>query len=79
VELTWQAPKPKPGITVVGYSVYRRTVDGGEFVKIADRVPTTSYRDELIGAGRTYVYAVTAVDQTGRESRFSEVATANIP
>ena len=79
VTLTWRVPPPKPGITVVGYNVYRRTGDGGPFVKIADQVPGAAYEDRIVSTGRTYFYVVTAVDQDGRESRFSAETKAEIP
>jgi fibronectin type 3 domain-containing protein len=37
------------------------------------------YEDGLVGSGRTYFYVVTAIDQAGRESRFSNEARASIP
>jgi len=79
VTITWRAPAPRPGVTVVGYSVYRRTSDGVSYVKIADRVPGPPYEDYLVSTGRTYLYVVTSVDQTGRESKYSEEARATIP
>jgi fibronectin type 3 domain-containing protein len=79
VTLTWQAPPPRKGVTVVWYNVYRRTVESQSFVKIAVRVPAPSYEDRLVISGRKYVYVVTAVDQVGRESRFSAETGAQIP
>jgi fibronectin type 3 domain-containing protein len=79
VTLTWQPPPPKAGITVVGYNIYRRTGQGTPFVKIADHVADPHYEDMVVVSGQTYIYAVTSVDQFGRESRFSEVARAKIP
>ena len=79
VTLTWQAPPPKPGVNVAGYNIYRRTADGGPFVKIAARVLTSPYEDRLVSRGRTYYYVVTTVDQNDRESRFSSEAKAEIP
>jgi fibronectin type 3 domain-containing protein len=79
VTLTWKAPPPAPGIVVVGYNIYRSTTSGGQFVKLASRVPGPPYEDRLVADGRTYFYVVTALDQTGRESRFSNEARATIP
>ena len=78
VTLSWQPPKLPVGASVVGYNVYRRTGDGG-FVKIATKVSGPPYEDRLVISGRTYFYAVTAVDQSGRESRLSESTQATIP
>jgi hypothetical protein len=79
VTLTWRAPPPKKGVTVVGYNVYRRAVEGGSFVKIADKVSGPPYEDRMVNSGRMYFYVVTAVDQVGRESRFSAETRAEIP
>ena len=79
VTLTWQAPPPKTGVTVVGYNVYRRAGDGAPFVRIATQVPGPPYEDRLVNSERTYFYVVTTVDQVGRESRFSTEVKAEIP
>jgi fibronectin type 3 domain-containing protein len=79
VTLTWQAPPPKTGVTVVGYNVYRRAGGGAPFVRIATRVPGPPYEDRLVNSERTYFYVVTTVDQVGRESRFSTEVKAEIP
>jgi hypothetical protein len=54
VTLTWQTPRPKAGVNVVGYNVYRRAGEGGAFVKIADRASGPPYKDHLVNNGRTY-------------------------
>ena len=79
VTLMWEAPPAVPGVSVTGYNVYRSTTSGGPFVKIASQVPGPPYEDRLLGSGRTYFYVVTALDQAGRESRFSGEARATIP
>ena len=79
VTLTWQSPPAVPGISIVGYNVYRSTTSGGQFVKLASRVPGPPYEDRLVGSGGTYFYVVTALDQAGRESRFSAEVRATIP
>jgi fibronectin type 3 domain-containing protein len=79
VTLNWQAPPATPGVSVVGYNVYRSTTSGNQFVKIASRVPNPPYEDRLVGSGRTYFYVVTSLDQAGHESRFSGEARATIP
>lgn len=79
VTLTWDVPPAAPGVSVVGYNVYRSTTSGNQFVKIASRVPAPPYEDRLVGSGRTYFYVVTALDQVGRESRFSGEVRATIP
>lgn len=79
VTLTWQAPPPRKGVTVVWYNVYRRAGEGGSFVEIADKVSGSPYEDRMVNSGRMYFYVVTAVDQVGRESRFSAETRAQIP
>ena len=79
VTLTWQEPLPTPGISVVGYNVYRSTSASGPFVKIASRVAKSPYEDRLVGDGRTYFYTVTSIDQNGRESMFSAQTSVTIP
>ena len=79
VTLTWQPTKPPTGVSVVGYNVYRRTKAESGYTKIATRVPGPPYEDHQVVSGQTYFYAVTAVDQSGRESRLSENIQATIP
>ena len=79
VKLMWEAPPAAPGVSVVGYNVYRSTTSGKQFVKIASRVQGPPYEDSLVVSGCTYFYVVTALDHAGRESRFSAEARATIP
>lgn len=79
VTLTWQAPRAVAGSAIVGFNVYRSTNSGGPFVKLASGVPEPRYEDRLVNRDRTYYYVVTAVDQAGRESRFSNETRAIIP
>ena len=79
VTLMWEAPPAGPGVSVVGYNVYRSTTSGKEFVKIASRVPGPPYEDRLVVSGQTYFYVVTTLDQAGHESRFSGEIQATIP
>jgi hypothetical protein len=79
VTLTWQAPAAVPRVTIVGYNLYRSTTSGGPFVRLASNLTILRYEDRLVGSGRTYFYVVTAIDQAGRESRYSNEARAPIP
>ena len=79
VTLSWEAPRTVPGVAIIGYNVYRSTISGQEFVRLASRVPGPPYEDRLVNSGRSYFYVVTSVDQAGRESRFSSEAQATIP
>ncbi len=52
-----------------GYNVYRSPVSGGGWVKLtASPVAGTSFVDSAVTNGRTYYYAVTALDAAGNES-----------
>jgi fibronectin type 3 domain-containing protein len=79
VALTWNAPAPVDGVTIVGYNIYRGTTAGGPYVPIALHVSETAYKDTLVNNDRTYYYVVTAVDSAGRESAYSEEIKAVIP
>ncbi|MGC2488645.1 MAG: hypothetical protein WA412_08220, partial [Candidatus Sulfotelmatobacter sp.] len=73
VELAWTRNTEKD---FKGYNVYRST-DGGPFVKIAEGVPTPSFSDSNIEAGKKYRYGVSAVDLSGNESAHSTPADAS--
>ena len=79
VTLTWQTSPSIPEATAVGYNVYRRATPGTPYVGIATHIPGPAYEDRLVNGRTTYFYAVTAVDQHGRESRFSTVVRVQVP
>jgi len=79
VTLTWQPPKIEKGVFVAGYNIYRRTPKDHVYKKIASRVPGPHYEDTEVKSGQTYIYAVAAVDQSGHESRLSEISQVTIP
>jgi Abnormal spindle-like microcephaly-assoc'd, ASPM-SPD-2-Hydin len=64
---------------VVAYNVYRGTSSGGSYTKISAMNATTSYLDDTVQAGQTYVYVTTAVDGSGNESANSNQALAVVP
>jgi fibronectin type 3 domain-containing protein len=76
--LTWSASPSSAESKVVGYNVYRRSVPGAPFQKLASQVPSPSYEDDKINSRTIYFYAVTALDQRGRESRFSNVIEVEV-
>jgi fibronectin type 3 domain-containing protein len=76
VTLRWEVA---PGISIVGYNVYRSTTSGAAFVKVASQVPGPPYEDRLVNSGQTYFYVVTSIDKAGHESRFSAEVRAAIP
>jgi fibronectin type 3 domain-containing protein len=79
VTLRWQPSPSTSEATVVGYNIYRRTNAGSPYEIIATHVPGPPYEDSKVTAGTTYVYAVTVVDQHGRESAFSNLVTVEVP
>jgi len=79
VTLTWHASPSTPKATVVGYNVYRRTNPKTPYERIATDVSGTTYEDRLVKSRTTYYYAVTAVDQRGRESGFTIAVKVKVP
>jgi len=79
VTLTWEAPPVAPGTMVTSYNIYRSTISGGQYVKLASRVQGPPYEDHLVMNGHTYFYVVTALDQKGLESRYSKEIRVKIP
>jgi hypothetical protein len=59
--------------------VYRR--DGNQWRRISGEqlLVGPAFRDTDVQAGRTYVYAVTAVDTRGNESQRSAEASDTVP
>jgi len=73
IELSWDA-NTEPDLA--GYRVYRST-NGGAFEKIADGNEIPAYSDRAVERGKTYRYAVTAIDKSNNESgRSAEVEGA---
>jgi hypothetical protein len=69
IELAWQ-----PGDDGM-YNVYRSPLSGGGWVRV-NEVPVTEprYHDAGLENGRLYHYVVTAIDQAGNESGYSNEA-----
>lgn len=66
--------------TVVGYHIYRSTSSSGPFSRISGSlVSSLNYLDASVQAGAEYFYVVTAVEASGAESAFSNVASGAIP
>ena len=77
IDLSWQ-PNTEPDLA--GYIVYRR--EGGEsWQRISPAQPLVgpAFHDPRIQPGRTYRYAVTAIDQGGHESARSAEAEETAP
>ena len=79
VTITWNASPSTREATVIGYNVYRRTNPKTPYERIAANVSGTTYEDHLVKSRTTYYYAVTAVDQRGRESGFSITIRVKVP
>jgi hypothetical protein len=77
VRLVWQ---PSEADDLAGYLVYRRAGDGGAFERLTERpVESAEYVDTSVRGGQSYVYRVTAVDQTGNESAPGSEVRADVP
>jgi hypothetical protein len=73
IELVWDR-NTEPDLAL--YRVYRSTGDGPS-EKLAD-VDVPSYSDHAVEPGKTYRYAITAVDKTGNESARSGTVEATL-
>lgn len=82
IDLSWE-PDADPQIDqdLAGYIVYRAENGDSQWQRVspAQPIPSASYRDTTITAGHSYRYAVTAIDQTGHESKRSGEATESAP
>ena len=69
LELSWER---NAEADIAGYRVYR-AAPGGDLEKIADVAQAPAYSDRNVENGKTYRYAVSAVDQAGNEGPRSAV------
>lgn len=77
VRLVW---RPSEAEDVAGYIVYRRVDETGKFERVTPQpVVAAEFVDTAVAAGKTYVYRVTAVDQTGNESGPGNEVRAEVP
>ena len=76
VALSWKASS---NTKVVSYCMYRSTVQGSSYGLQASALGIPSYSDQTVQSGMTYYYVVTAVDDLGRESIYSNETPATIP
>ena len=73
VTLSWTA-----SLGATGYNMYRGTVSGGPYTKMAVGIVDTTYEDNQVTEKQTFYYVTTAV--AGRvESGYSDEVTAVIP
>ncbi|MGO9402336.1 MAG: choice-of-anchor D domain-containing protein [Terriglobales bacterium] len=76
VDLSWDTGAEN----IVGYNVYRGTVQGGPYEQINTALDSsTNYTDSTVVSGTTYYYVTTEVNTLGEESGYSNVAKAVIP
>jgi len=78
VLLKWTPSRPKPGMTVASYDIYRSKADGS-VEKVASGVTAPSYVDNNVRSGKTYDYYVRAVDAQGKVSPPSNHASVTVP
>jgi stringent starvation protein B len=84
IDLIWA---PVTNVDLAGYNVFRseadRSENGASGVKLqklnSELVKSPSYRDSAVTSGKTYTYAVSAVDVRGNESQRSEPASESVP
>ncbi|MGH9545837.1 MAG: DUF4082 domain-containing protein [Terriglobales bacterium] len=76
VALSW---KPSTNSKIVSHSVYRSTTSGSSYGLLASALGGSAYTDNSVQSGAVYYYVVTAVDDTGRESGYSNEARTVIP
>ncbi len=73
VSLDWD---DNNGPELAGYNIYRSITQGGPYTQIAASVPQSNYTDMAVENGTTYYYVVEAVDTSGRQSDYSNEASA---
>jgi fibronectin type 3 domain-containing protein len=76
VDLSWNASTSP----VSGYNAYRSMTSGGPYTKLnSSLISGTTYADFRVQHGYTYYYVTSSVDSQGRESAFSNEASATMP
>jgi hypothetical protein len=77
IDLSWL---PDSDRDLAGYRIYRRDVKGNLPVRrIASVGVETSYRDTGVQTEHTYAYSVSAIDQSGNESKQSPEVEETLP
>lgn len=77
VELKWEQSASS---NIVGYYVYRSLKSGGSFLRLNSEPDSgTSYTDNTVASGKTYIYVVTAVNSKSVQSPNSSPITVSIP
>lgn len=75
VSLSWDESS-----SVIGYNVYRSTINGGPYGRINTNglVTNTAYVDNTVSPNTTYYYVVTAVNSDDQESTYSNQTQAAV-
>jgi hypothetical protein len=76
IDLVWA---PVTDMDLAGYNVYRHEAGSAPVKLNVELVRTPAYRDASVAAGKSYLYAVSAVDVRGNESARSEEAGETVP
>jgi Domain of unknown function (DUF4082)/Viral BACON domain len=76
VALSWKA---SVGPNVVSYSMYRSNIAGSSYALLASAIGGLNYIDQTVQSGAKYYYVVTAVDDQGRESGYSNQMVLTVP
>ena len=79
VTLSWHAPASASNPDLLRYNVYRSSDNGQSYRQIAPTISGTTYEDDRVEAGKTYLYKVSTVDSRGRESLQTPPVAATIP
>jgi fibronectin type 3 domain-containing protein len=75
IELTWE-PNHEPDLR--GYQVYRAEASGA-LAKLGEVTGEVIYSDKTVVHAKRYVYAVSAVDKLGNESKLSATIEISAP
>ena len=79
IHLTWQVSSSQ----IVGYRVYRSIISVGGCSPLTalntQPINALTYDDSTVSSGTAYYYVVTAVNASGEESPYSNVAATTVP
>jgi hypothetical protein len=76
IDLVWA---PVESLDLAGYNVYRHEAGNAPVKVNAELVKDPAFRDTNVASGKTYFYAVSAVDARGNESAKSEETSEGVP
>lgn len=76
IDLTWS---PDIENDLAGYNIYRSESTVAAVKINAESIKVPAFRDSTVLPGKSYTYAVTAIDARGNESARSEAASEKVP